>query len=192
MGDATSRLARLATGPLFVAQEYKKYRLNGYIFGAKVYEESTNVQNSGISYKALTFFRASAKDKNLVEAEMTYYGVIQNIFELDYISFKEVVFYCEWVRVEDKNACKVDPVTNLIMVDLSKLKSNDHVSDEPFVCAFLKVNQVFYSEYINNDPWSIVKHVTKRLNSSVDDLAAPTEYQSIFDDNLNLKQFFNL
>ena len=76
MGDATSRLARLATGPLFVAQEYKKYRLNGYIFGAKVYEESTNVQNSRISYKALTFFRASAKDKNLVEAEMTYYGVI--------------------------------------------------------------------------------------------------------------------
>ena len=56
MGDATSRLARLATGPLFVAQEYKKYRLNSYIFGAKVYEESTNVQNSGISYKALTFF----------------------------------------------------------------------------------------------------------------------------------------
>jgi hypothetical protein len=192
MGDATSRLARLATGPLFVAQEYKKYRLNGYIFGAKVYEESTNVQNSGISYKALTFFRASAKDKNLVEAEMTYYGVIRNIFELDYISFKEVVFYCEWVRVEDKNACKVDPVTNLIMVDLSKLKSNDHVSDEPFVCAFQKVNQVFYSEYINNEPWSIVQHAPRRLNSSVDDLAAPTEYQSIFYDNPNLKQFFNL
>ena len=87
---------------------------------------------------------------------MTYYGVIRNIFELDYIIFKEVVFYCDWVRVEDKNACKVDVVTNLIMVDLSKLKSNDHVSDEPFVCAFQKVNQVFYSEYINNESWSIV------------------------------------
>ena len=175
-----------------MVQEYKKYRLNGYIFSAKVYKESTNVQNSRISYKPLTIFRASAKDKNLIEAKMTYYGVIQNIFELDYISFKEVVFYCDWVRVEDKNACKVDPVTNLMMVDLSKLKSNDHVSNETFVCAFQKVNQVFYSEYINNKPWPIVQHAPKRLNSSVDELASPTEYQYIFYDNSNFKQFFNL
>ena len=95
-------------------------------------------------------------DGILVEAETTYYGVIRNIFELDYISFKVVIFYCDWVKVEDKNACKVDQVTNLIMVDLSKLKSNNHVSDEPFVCAFQKVNQVFYLEYINNVLWSIV------------------------------------
>lgn len=175
-----------------MAQEYKKYRLNGYVFGTSVYEKNTNVQNSGISYKALTYFRASAKDRNLIEAEMTYYGVIRNIFELDYISFKEVVFYCDWVRVEDKNACKVDPGTNLIMVDLSKLKSNEHVSDEPFVCAFQKVKQVFYSEYINNETWSIVIHAPKRLNTTVDDLAAPIEYQSILDDNPNLKQFLYL
>jgi len=117
-------------------QVYKKYRLNGYVFGARVYKEITNVPNSGISYKALTFFRASTKDKNLVEAEMTYYGVIQNTFELDYVSFKEVVFNRDWVRVEDKNAYKIDHGTNLIMVDLSKLKSTEHVSDEPFVYAF--------------------------------------------------------
>ena len=57
---------------------------------------------------------------------------------------------------------------------------------------YRKVKQVFYSEYINNEPWSIVQHAPRRLNSSVDDLAAPTEYQSIFYDNPNLKQFFNL
>ena len=84
---------------------------------------------------------------------------------MDYISFKEVVFYCEWVRVEDKNASKVDLVTNLIMVDLSKLKSNDHMSDGPFIYAFQKVKQVFYSEYMNNEPWSIILHAPKRLNN---------------------------
>lgn len=81
--------------------------MNCYVFGARVYEESTNIQNLAISYRDLTFFRASTKDKNLVEAEMTYYGVIQNIFELNYVSFKEVVFYCDWVRVEDKMLVKL-------------------------------------------------------------------------------------
>ena len=69
-------------------------------------------------------FRENGKDKNYKEADTTYYGAIQQILELDYIDFKQTVFYCDWVKVEDKiNGCKIDPASNLIMVNLGKLKN---------------------------------------------------------------------
>lgn len=49
---------------------------------------------------------------------------------------------------------------------------------------------MFYLEYINNEQWSIILYEPKHLKSSVDDLAAPIEYQSIFYNNPNLKYFF--
>lgn len=192
IGDVTSRLARLANGPNFVVKSYDKYRFNGFLFSTSSYElKLVGKQNSGISYKALTYFRSSAKDRNLIEAEMTYYGIVRDIWVLDYTSFNETVFYCDWVRVEDKTACMVDPETHLVKVDLTKLKSKNLISDEPFVCAFQKLKQVFYSKIPNNDPWSVVLYSPKRLTTSIDDIEAPIEYQSILDDNPELKKFLD-
>jgi len=167
-----------------VAMEYNKYRLNGFVFSTSVHEgKLVGKQNIGISCKALTYFRASAKDKNLVEAEMTYYGIIRQIMVLNYIDFKENVFYCDWVKVEDKSACMFDPDTNMVMVNLTKLKSKDHINDEPFVCAFQNHKQVFYAKSPKDGPWSIIMYSPKRLTTSVDDLEAPREFQSALDDN---------
>ena len=141
--------------------------------------------------KALTYCRASRKDKNLIEAEITYYGVIQQILVLDYTYFKETVFYCDWVRVEDKSAHRIDPATNLILVDLTKMKTKDHMNDEPFVCAFQNLKQVFYSKYINNEQWSVVLNSPRRLTTSIDNLEAPTKFQSTLDDNPNLRLFLD-
>ena len=177
IGDVTSRLARLANGPSFVAKSYDKYRLNGFVFSTSTYDlRLGRKQNSGISYKALTYFRSSAKDKNLIEAEMTYYGIIREIWVLDYTSFNETVFYCHWVRVEDKAACMIDPDTHMVKVDLTKLKSKNLINNEPFVCAFQKLKQVYYSKIPNNDPWFIVLYSPKRLTISIDDIEAPSEY----------------
>ena len=175
-----------------MAKVFDKYRLNGFVFSSSTYEQKlVGKQNSGISYKALTYFRSSAKDKNLKEAEMTYYGIIRQILVLDYIGFRETVFYCDWVRVEDKTACMVDPDTHMVMVDLTKLKSKDHMNDEPFVCAFQKLKQVYYTKSPNNAQWSVVLYSPKRLTTTVDDLAAPIEFQSILDDNPELKKFLD-
>ena len=98
-------------GPKFKARSYMKYQVNGFIFSPKSYEERMVTQDSGVCMRAITKFRASGKDKNYKEAETMYYGVIQEIIELDYIDFKQTVFYCDWVKVEDKvNGCKIDPV----------------------------------------------------------------------------------
>ena len=116
--------------------------------------------------------------------------ISQHIYVLNYESFTETVFDCDWVRV-DKNACMVDNATNMVMVDLTKLKSKDNINDEPFVCAFQNIKQVFYSKYINNGEWSVVIHSPKRLTTKADALEAPTEFQSALDDNPNLRAFLD-
>ena len=192
-GDVTSRLARLANRPCFVAKAFNKYRLNGFVFSTSTYELTlVGKQNCGILYKALMYFTSSVKDKNLKEAEITYYGVITQILVLDYINFSETVFYCDWVRVEDKTACMVDPDTHMVKEDLTKLKSKDQMNDEPFVCTFQKLKQMYYAKSPNNDPGSFVLYSPKRLTTSVDDTEEPTEFQSILDDNPELKKFLNI
>lgn len=190
--DVSSKLARYATGPNFVAKEYGRYRLNGYVFSSSAHDSNLVAkQNSGVSINALTHFRASSKDKNLVEAEITYYGIIRQILVLDYVTEKVTTFYCDWVKVEDKAACMVDPDTNLVMVNLNKMKSKDHINDEPFICAFQNLKQVFYAKSPKDGPWSVVLYTPKRLTTSVDDLEAPTQYQSALDDNPELKKFLD-
>ncbi|KAF9588027.1 hypothetical protein IFM89_007202 [Coptis chinensis] len=67
--------------------------------------------------------KSKCQRQNLVEDEATYYGIIRQIFKLDYQKFKQVAFFCDWVRIGDKgNGCVVDPDTNL---DLSR--DNWHV-----------------------------------------------------------------
>ena len=185
--DVDPTLWRLVNGPMFKARSYVKYQVNGFRFSPKSYEERLLTQDSGVCMRAITKFRASGKDKNYKEAETKYYGVIQQIIELDYIDFKQTVFYCDWVKVEDKvNGCKIDPISNLIMVNLGKLKSKDRVNDEPFILAS-EATQVFYSKDLKNDGWFVVLHTPKRLTSNVDDIEFPTIYQSAFEDNEKLE-----
>lgn len=144
-------------------------------------------QDSGVCMRAITKFRASGKHKNYKEAETVYYGVIQQIIELDYIDFKQTVFYCDWVKVEDKiNGCKIDPFSNLITVNLEKLKTKDRVNDDPFILAS-EANQVFYSKDLKNSGWFVVLHTPKRLTTTVDDTEFPIFYQSAFEDNKKLE-----
>ena len=42
---------------------------------------------------------STAKDKNLIYANMLYYGVIEDIWELNYTQFKILVFRCKWVTI---------------------------------------------------------------------------------------------
>ena len=129
-------LKRLAVGPMFKAKCYNKYRVNGHVFSPIDYETNKSTQNSGVSMKAFTLYRASVKDKKYKEVEATYYGVVKQIIELDYIDFHQTVFFCDWFKVEDKtNGCIVDLDTNLTMVNMEKLKGKDKEGDEPFILA---------------------------------------------------------
>ena len=146
----------LIDGPMFKAKCYNKYRVNGFVFSPSDYETNKLTQNSEVSMNAITKYRASAKDKNYKEDETTYYGVVKQIIELDYIDFHQPVFYCDWFKVEGMtNECTIDPKTNLAMLNMKKGKGIDKEGDEPFVLA-CQASQVLYSKGQTRLGWFIL------------------------------------
>ncbi|KAL6495076.1 hypothetical protein OROGR_030758 [Orobanche gracilis] len=118
-GDTKHDLWFFARGPLFLCKSFRKYRINGYVFSTKSHDETVLTQDCGVCMNAITTFTSSRKDKNPIDASAMWYGVIKQILEVNYNNFKEVVFYCNWVRVEDKaNGCKLCPDSNLVVVNL--------------------------------------------------------------------------
>lgn len=191
VGETNTTLWRLVNGPMYKATRYNKYCVNGFIFSSSSSDTNVVTQDSGVSMKAYTTFVAGRKDKNPKEGMMTYYGIIRDILELDYIDFKETVFYCDWVKVEDsKNGCKVDPIWNLVMVNLKKLKNKEKVEEDPFILA-REASGVFYSKDPKENGWHVVLHMPKRQTKQVDMISIPTDYQSILNDNPNLQNLFN-
>ena len=53
------------------------------------------MQNSGVSIIANTTQFSSAKDQKPISSDITYYGVIQEIWELDYHTLRIAVFECD-------------------------------------------------------------------------------------------------
>ena len=47
---------------------------------------------------AQTISVASSKDKNPVTSNITYYGVIREIWDLDYVIFRIPIMKCDWVH----------------------------------------------------------------------------------------------
>ena len=60
---------------------------------------------------------STAKDKNPIYANILYYGVIEDIWELNYRQFKIPIFWCKWV--DNKGGVKVDK-NGFTLVDLNK------------------------------------------------------------------------
>ncbi|KAF6151288.1 hypothetical protein GIB67_020610 [Kingdonia uniflora] len=142
-------------------------------------ERSTTTQNSGVTMKAITTFISHKSDPNGVEDETTYYGVVKEILELDYFDFQQTLFNYDWVWIEDKvNGCIIDPETNLIYVNLEKLKRILKEEDEPFVIAF-QASQVFYcKDLTRNDYWHVVLDAPKKLTRDVDAYEDPLVYNT--------------
>ena len=49
---------------------------------------------------------SNAKDKNHIYGDTTYYGIVKEIWELDYRTFQIFIFKCYWVEIN--NGIKVD------------------------------------------------------------------------------------
>lgn len=85
---------------------------------------------------AKTMQVSSAKDKNPIYTDMTFYGVIEEIWELDYHDFKAPLFLCRWA--ENEKGIKKDEF-GFTLVNLSR---QSHKKDR-FASA-AQVKQVFY------------------------------------------------
>ena len=59
------------------------YEINNCTFYTKSLDDKSTVQNSGVSLEAESLQFSTSKDQNLVVGLMTYYGIIQEIWEVD-------------------------------------------------------------------------------------------------------------
>ncbi|CAA0806048.1 Unknown protein [Striga hermonthica] len=133
---ASDTITRLAGGPNFDVRCWRGYDVNGYSFCTKERDEKSTTQNSGVSVVAESMHFASSKYKNPLLAASSYYGVIDEIWEISYIKFIVPVFKCKWV--DGNNGVRVDEV-GVILVDFRR----EGYKYEPFVMA-CQAKQVFY------------------------------------------------
>ena len=141
--DVPDWIKELSRGPNMVAKRYSSFLVNGYRFHTRRHDARRKTQNSGVTVVALTTSFASSKDQNPIEADITYYGRLIDIIELDYYGhFKVVLFRCDWYVVEED-------IYGLTYVYFNK----KCYQEEPFVLAS-QAHQCFYVQ----DPYDQEKH----------------------------------
>ena len=111
----------LARQPSWHILTYKGYEINGNTFYIVAQDKRSTNQNSGV--------RIDATDPS--ENKQTYYGRIEEIWELDYAShFKVPLFKCQWVKTTGGGVV-VDNQYGMTTVDLN----NIGYKGKPFVLA---------------------------------------------------------
>ncbi|KAI5327383.1 hypothetical protein L3X38_026779 [Prunus dulcis] len=154
----SENLRWLAAGPNMAVPLYRSYLIKGIKFNIKAQDDVRTTQNSGVYLLAHTMQVASAKDKNLILSNMGFYGVIQEIWDLDYQKFTIPVFRCDWI---DSSGLVVDEL-GFTLADLSKI---GHRNDQ-FVLAS-QVKQIFFVDDPMHRGWSVVLSMPNREYNDV-------------------------
>ena len=119
----------MARQPSWHILTYQGYEINGNTFYTVAQDKRSTNQNSGV--------RIDGTDPN--GNIQTYYGRIEEIWELDYApNFKVPLFRCQWVKLTG-GGVTVDKEYGMTTVDLN----NIGYKEEPFILA-ADVSQVFY------------------------------------------------
>ncbi|KAH0709469.1 hypothetical protein KY284_010896 [Solanum tuberosum] len=168
--DVPDLIKQLSRGPSSVAKRYFGYLINVYRFHVGQRDARRKTQNSGITLVASTTSFASSKDKNLIAADLTYYGRIVDIVELDYYGhFKVVLFKCDWYEVEND-------AYGLTYVYFNKRCSQE----EPFVLGS-HVHQCFYvQDPYDQDRHYVMKTIPRDLFNMGDEVESnlPQSYEN--------------
>nr|GEU30037.1 ulp1 protease family, C-terminal catalytic domain-containing protein [Tanacetum cinerariifolium] len=85
-------MIQLGYRPLRVLQ-YQGYDINGYTFYTKQQDDKSTVQNNGVTLIATT-----TDSSRMTIVKNSYYGVVEDIWELDYTSFVIPLLKCKWVN----------------------------------------------------------------------------------------------
>lgn len=122
--------------------------MNGFRFHTHDLESKRTTQNSGVMVRATTSSFSSSTDQNPITGEVAYYGVLQNIIELDYNFDRKVVLLdCDWVSQGNRIKQDEDGFT---MVQFSNLRPNN----EPYILSS-QAKQVFYVADPTEKGWQV-------------------------------------
>ena len=134
--DISEQLFLLVRGPSWNILTYQGYDINGNTFYTIAQDKKSTNQSNGV--------RMDATDIN--GKNETYYGYIEEIWELDYgPNFKVPLFCCQWVKLSGGGVTKDQ--YGMTIVDLNNLG----YTDESFVLA-QDVAQIFYVKNMSSKP----------------------------------------
>ena len=119
INGVSDTLQMMSSIPSTQVIKHSGYIVNGIHFSTRDRDRSRVTQNSGVSLVAETMQVSSSKDKRPAYSDMLFYGVITEIWELDYAAFRVPLFLCEWV--DNESGVHVDKKNGFTSVDLSKL-----------------------------------------------------------------------
>ena len=135
----SDELFLLSRGPSSTIWNFQGYKINGNTFYTNVQDKKSTNQNSGVRFDDST-------NKNGRKG-VTYYGYIEQIWELDYgPSLKVPLFWCKWFNLKG-GGVKEDPLYGMTTVDPMNLAYDT----EPFVLAN-DVAHVFYVKDMSTKP----------------------------------------
>jgi len=138
----------LARGPNFDVITWSAYYINKFSFYTNTEDQKSTMQNSGVTLESESMHFASSKDNNPVMATISYFGVIEEIWEVDYVKFRVPVFKCKWV--DSNTRVNVDDL-GFTLVDLAKIG----YKEDPVIMAY-QAKQIFYVKDPSNQRWSVV------------------------------------
>ena len=125
----------LARGPNFDVITWTGYDINMMSFYTEIEDEKSIMENNDVTFEAESMHFASLKDNNPIVATLSYFGVIEEIWEVDYVKFRVPIFKCKWV---DYNTGMHVDDSSFTLVDLTKIAWKE----DPFFTAYKK-KQVF-------------------------------------------------
>nr|XP_043612588.1 uncharacterized protein LOC122584570 [Erigeron canadensis] len=151
----TEDLRNLASRPTEYVNKYKGFIINGFRFHTKDLEENRKTQNNGVMLNAMTNSFSSARDNNPIVGDVTYYGVLNDIIELQYVVDKKVVlFHCDWIS---NGSRKKEDENGFSLLNFKGLKPHN----EPFYTSS-QAQQVFYVADPVDKGWKVVIKTTPR------------------------------
>jgi hypothetical protein len=141
----TDEIGNLAVGLLFTVTRYQAMDINRYMFYTMAQDKRSVYQNSGVHVWAV--FDDSHDDDDT--ETNTYYGQIEEIWDLDYVGLKVALFRCRWVT-NGKRAVTKDKYGYVSV----NLRVFSHKNERFFFAN--DVEQVFYVPDLAKNNWFVV------------------------------------
>ncbi|XP_074300846.1 uncharacterized protein LOC141632175 [Silene latifolia] len=163
------RLLGKAYGPKSNITSFEGYDINGFCFYTSRQDEKSTMQNSGVTLLASSE-EYVGKGKDPVDITRAYYGKIEDIWELEYVTFSVPLFRCKWVDCD--KGVTVDDM-GFILVNFNVV---GHIH-EPFILAS-QVKQLFYIEDPLDKRSSVVRYGKRRI-LGVDGVVDEQEYDQL-------------
>lgn len=91
-------ILELSLPPNFRTKSFKSLKAYEKLYRVCSAETKSVIVDSGVTVTCETMQRSSVGDANLVCGEVTYFGQVKEILELDYGRLKLILLLCDWVR----------------------------------------------------------------------------------------------